>query len=95
MKAPAKPWSLVRIRTAARDGFFGSWVNGWVTLVERLITASTARVSSRAYGSAERICCCARTIRDDAISSCARVILAMDCTEEIRRRTRRSCAAMS
>src|SRR5205823_14079103 len=92
--APAKPWSLVMIRTAARDGFSASWVNGWVTLVERLITASTARVSSRAYGSAERICCCALTIRDDAISSCARVILEMDCTEEIRRRTRRSCAAM-
>src|SRR5438552_18380329 len=82
------------IRTAARDGCSASWVNGWVTLVERLITASTARVSSRAYGPAERICCCALTIRDDAISSCARVILAMDCTEEIRRRRRRSCAAM-
>ena len=30
LKAPAKPWSLVRISTAARDGFSGSSVNGWV-----------------------------------------------------------------
>ena len=63
-------------------------------VVERLITASTARVSSRAYGSAARICCCARTIRDDAMSSCARVILAMDWTVPIRRLTRRSWAPM-
>ncbi len=64
-------------------------------LVERLITASTARVSSRAYGSAARCCCCARTIRDDAISSCARVILAMDWTVPIRCLTRRSWAPMT
>src|SRR3984893_8517749 len=64
-------------------------------LVERLITASTARVSSRAYGSAARCCCWARTIREDAISSWARVILAMDWTVLIRCLTRRSWAAIS
>ena len=64
-------------------------------LVERLTTASTARVSSRAYGSAARCRCWARTIRDDAISSWARVILAMDWTVLIRGLTRRSCAAMT
>ena len=81
--------------TAARVGCCGSVVNGWVMLVERLITASTARVSSRAYGSAARCCCCARTIRDDAISSWARVILAMDWTVPIRCLTRRSWAPMT
>ena len=75
-------------------GFSGSVMNGWVMLAERLITASTARVSSRAYGWAARCCCCARTIRDDAISSCARVILPIDCTELIRRLIRRSWAAI-
>src|ERR1035437_8816206 len=80
--------------TAARDGFSGSSVNGWLIVDERLMTASTARVSSVAYGSAARSCCCALTIRDDAISSCARVILAMDWTVSIRRLTRRSLAPM-
>src|SRR5580698_4050222 len=71
-----------------------SVVNGWVTDADLLITASTARVSSREYGSAARIRCCAFTIRDDAMSSCARVILEMDLTEAIRRLTARSCAAI-
>ena len=69
-------------------------VNGWVTDADRLITASTARVSSRAYGSAARIRCWALTIRDEAISSWARVILAMDWTARIRPLTTRSCAAI-
>src|ERR1700677_447519 len=92
--APQKPLSLVRIRMAAFLTCCRSVVNGWVTDADRLTTASTARVSSRAYGSAARIRCCAFTIRDDAISSCARVILAMDRTEPIRCLTARSCAPM-
>ena len=50
-KAPARPRSLVTMRTAARVGFSSSFVSGWSTL-ENVATADTARVSSRAYGAA-------------------------------------------
>src|ERR1700689_502973 len=73
----------------------GSLIIGWLIVVERLTTASTARVSSRAYGCAARVRCWALTTRDDAISSWARVILAIDLTALIRARTARSCAAMA
>src|SRR5277367_466923 len=73
----------------------GSLIIGWLIVVERLTTASTAVVSSRAYGEAARVRCWALTIRDDAISSWARVILAIDLTALIRARTARSCAAMA
>src|SRR5215469_13500981 len=55
-------------------------------------TASTARVSSLAYGAAACSRCCALMIREAAISSWARVILAVDWTLLIRRRTARSWA---
>src|SRR5215471_13500435 len=83
------------MRTAARVTDSGSVIIGWVIVDERLTTASTAVVSSRAYGSAARVRCCALMIRDDAISSWARVILAIDLTALIRARTARSCAAMA
>src|ERR1700723_4383713 len=73
----------------------GSLIIGWLIGVERLTTASTAVVSSRAYGSAARVRCWALTIRDDAISSWARVILAIDLTALIRARTARSVAALA
>src|SRR5215472_4736010 len=63
-------------------------------LAERLTTASIARWISLAYGAAARIRCCALMIRDAAISSWARVILAVDLIAEIRCRTARSCAPM-
>ena len=73
----------------------GSETIGWLSEPDRLTSASTAWVSSRAYGSAARVRCCALMIRDDAISSWARVILAIDLTALIRARTARSCAAMA
>ena len=81
--------------TAALVMDSGSVIIGWLIVVERLTTASTAVVSSRAYGSAARMRCCALTIRDDAISSWARVILAIDLTALIRARTARSWAPMA
>jgi hypothetical protein len=59
---------------------------------DRLTTASTAAVSSLAYGAASRARCWALMIREAAISSWARVILAVDWTLLIRRRTARSWA---
>ena len=59
-------------------------------LDDRLTTASTARVSSRAYGAASRMRCWARMMRDEAISSWARVIFPIDWTARIRCRTARS-----
>src|SRR5580693_10192592 len=73
----------------------GSLIIGWLIVVDRLTTASTAVVSSRAYGPAARVRCWALTIRDDAISFWARVILAIDLTALIRARTARSVAAMA
>ena len=69
MNAPQKPESLVRTSTAARVTCSGSVVSGWSMLCDRLTTASTARVSSRAYGPASRIRCWARMIREEAMSS--------------------------
>src|SRR5215472_4993821 len=63
-------------------------------LLLRLTTASMARWISAAYGVASRIRCCALMIRDEAISSWARVILAVDLIAEIRCLTARSCAPM-
>src|SRR5579863_9673473 len=59
-----------------------------------LTTASTARVSSSAYGAEARTRCCAWMIREDAMSSWARVILAVDWIARIRCLTARSCAPM-
>src|SRR5260370_20594268 len=81
--------------TAGRASDSGSVIMGWFSVADRETTASTACVSSREYGSAARIRCCALTIRDDAISSWARVILAIDLTALIRDRTARSCAPMA
>src|SRR5260370_33551396 len=77
-----------------RRGFSAGRVGGWSMFSERLTTASTARVISLAYGAASCSRCCALMIREDAISSWARVILAVDWTLLIRRRTARSCAPM-
>ena len=68
--------------TAARFGSSFSVVSGWSTL-ENVATADTARVSSRAYGSAAAACCCALMMRDAAISSMARVIFFIDCVDLI------------
>ncbi len=57
-----------------------------------LATSSIAAVSRSAYGRASMTRCCALTIRDAAMSSMARVIFAVDCTDRIRRRTMRSWA---
>ena len=92
--APQKPESLVSTSTAARVTLSGSVTSGWSTLDDRLTTASTARVSSRAYGPASRMRCWARMMRDEAISSWARVIFPIDWTARIRCRTARSVAAM-
>src|SRR5216683_758681 len=89
---PQNPRSLVRISIPALAGCSVSAVSGWVTCDDRLTTASTARVSSRSYGAAASTRCRALMIRDDAISSWARVILAVDWTVRIRRLTARSCA---
>src|SRR5918995_610794 len=75
------------MRTAARLGFSDSVVNGWSTL-EKVATAETARVSSRAYGAADWARCCALMMRDAAMSSIARVTFLMVDTE--RRRSRSS-----
>ena len=85
----------MRISTADLRNVSGSVTSGWVSDPDLLTSASTACVSSREYGSAARVRCCALTIRDDAISSWARVILAIDLTALIRARTTRSCAAMT
>src|SRR5215469_11771886 len=77
---------------AARFGFAAGRVSGWSTFSDLATTASTARVSSLAYGAAECSRCWALMIREDAISSWARVILAVDWMLLIRRRTARSCA---
>ena len=61
---------------------------------DRLTTASTASVISRAYAPASRTRCWALMIREAAISSWARVILAMDWTPRIRCLIARSCPAM-
>src|SRR5215469_18579523 len=61
-------------------------------LLLRVTTASIARWISLAYGVADRIRCCALMIRDEAISSWARVILAVDWIAAIRCLTARSCA---
>src|ERR1700722_19987269 len=92
LKPPQKPRSLVRMSTAALVGFSGGRVSGWSTFPDLATTASTARVISRAYGWAACSRCCALMIREDAISSWARVILAVDWTLLIRRRTARSWA---
>src|ERR1700722_3463401 len=94
LKPPQKPRSLVRMSTAALVGFSGGRVSGWSTFPDLATTASTARVISRAYGWASCSRCCALMIREDAISSWARVILAVDWTLLIRRRTARSWAPM-
>src|SRR3954466_5350481 len=81
-------------RTAARLGSSTSLVNGWSTL-EKVATAETARVSSRAYGAAACARCCALMIRDAAMSSMARVIFFIDSVDLIRARYSRSDRAIS
>jgi hypothetical protein len=49
-----------------------------------LTSAVTARVIARAYGCAATVRCWALMIREEAISSCARVIFAVDFTDLIR-----------
>ena len=56
--------------------------------------SSMAAVSCTAYGREASTRCCAFTMREDAISSMARVIFFVDWTERIRRRTTRSWAPM-
>ena len=80
--------------TAALVDLILGRVSGWSICSDLLTTASTARVSSLAYGAAACSRCCALMIREDAISSWARVILAVDWILLIRRRTARSCAPM-
>src|ERR1022692_2564533 len=92
LKPPQNPRSLVRIRTAARAGFATGSVSGCRTLADLLTTASIALVISRAYGAASWTRCCALRILEEAMSSWARVILAVDLTVPIRRLTARSCA---
>ncbi len=57
-------------------------------------TSSMAAVSCRAYGRACSTRFCAFTMREDAISSIARVIFIVDWTERILRRTTRILAPM-
>src|SRR3954447_22319467 len=92
--APARPRSLVMMRTAARFGSSSSLVSGWSTL-EYVATAETARVSSRAYGAAAWARCCALMMRDAAMSSMARVIFFIDSVDLIRARYSRSDTATS
>src|SRR6478609_1066815 len=80
--------------TAARWGSSGSVVSGWSTW-EKVATAETARVSSRAYGAAAWARCCALMIRDAAMSSMARVIFFIDSVDLIRARYSRSDTAMA
>jgi hypothetical protein len=68
-------------------------VSGWSTW-EKVATADTARVSSRAYGVAAAARCCALMIRDAAISSMARVIFLVAWVDRILARYSRSEAAM-
>src|SRR5690606_22646307 len=91
--APARPRSLTITSTAARRGFSFSRVNGWSTS-EKVATADTARVSSRAYGAAAAACCWALMIRDAAMSSMARVIFFIDWVDLIFARYSRSDTAM-
>ena len=60
-------------RIAAAFGSSTWVVNGWSISGASVATADTARVSSRAYGAACAARCWALTIREDAISSIARV----------------------
>src|ERR1035438_6636442 len=80
--------------TAARCTVSGSRTSGWSICAERLTTASRAAMTARAYGCASCTRCCALMIRDAAMSSWARVILAMDWIPLIRCLTARSCAPM-
>ncbi len=81
------------MRTAARLGSSDSRVIGWST-AEKVATADTARVSSRAYGAAACARCCALMMRDAAMSSMARVIFFIDSVDLIRARYSRSDTAM-
>ena len=93
--APARPRSLEMTSTAAFVGFSFSVVSGWSTF-ENVATAETARVSSRAYGSAAAACCWALMMRDAAMSSMARVIFFIDCVDLILARySRRETAIAS
>src|SRR6478609_77811 len=80
--------------TAARWGSSGSVVSGWSTW-EKVATAETARVSSRAYGAAAWARCCALMIRDAAMSSMARVIFFIDSVDLIRARYSRTERAIA
>ncbi len=77
------------IRIAAFLGSSGSTVSAWSTL-EKVATAETARVSSRAYGAADWARCCALMMRDAAMSSMARVIFFIDSVDLIRARYSRT-----
>src|ERR1022692_883495 len=80
--------------TAARCTVSGSRTSGGSMCAERLTMASRAAMIARAYGCASRTRCWALMIRDAAISSWARVILAMDWIPLIRCLTARSCAPL-
>jgi len=74
-------------------GLSFSVVNGWSTL-EKVATADTARVSSRAYGAAAAARCCALMMRDAAMSSMARVIFLVAWVDLIFARSSRTDAAI-
>ncbi len=84
LKAPARPRSLVRSRTAARVGFSASVVSGCLVF-DPVATAVTARVSSVAYGVEAATLRCALTTREAAIISIAFVIFLVAETDRMRR----------
>ena len=61
-------------------------MSGWSTVVACDASAEITRVICRAYGWAAVTRCCALTMRDAAMSSIARVIFLVDCTDRMRRR---------
>jgi hypothetical protein len=88
--APARPRSDVSTSTPAFVGCSRSSSSGCWTAPLWRARSSIALVSWIAYGRDASTRCCAFTIREDAISSIARVIFFVDWTVRIRRRTMRS-----
>ncbi len=72
-------------RTATRFSSLCSCSSGW-SIVDCEASAEITRVIWRAYGFAALTRCCALTMRDAAMSSIARVIFLVDCTDRMRRR---------
>src|SRR5438552_1368043 len=93
--APASPRSDVITRTPIFVACSRCSSNGWSIEVDLDATSSIAFVSCSAYGRDASTRVCAFTIREDAISSMARVIFFVDWTDRIRRRTTRSFAPKS